>query len=328
MRCVLLLILVLATISGSSAAQGGGLLLVANKGEHTLGIIDPAADRQITTVAETGVTGHEVVASPDGKLAFVPIYGNSGVGLPGTDGSTLDVIDLAQRKIIHTIDFGHGVRPHCPIFGPKDGLLYVTTELDQAITIIDPHTFKIIGKIPTGAAESHMLAISPDGSRGYTANVGPGSVSVLDIPARKLITVIPVTQHVQRISVSPDGQWVFTSDTERPRLAVIGSKSNKVERWTELRGEGYGSASTPDGKWLLVAMPGANGVAVIDLANLSVAKTVSVPAAPQEVLIAPDGKTAYVSCDRSQKVAAIKPADWSVKLIDAGKTADGLAWAK
>jgi YVTN family beta-propeller protein len=301
---------------------------VANKGEHTLGIIDPAAMRQVATVAETGTTGHEVVASPDGKLAFVPIYGNSGVGLPGTDGSTLDVIDLAQRKIIHTIDFGHGVRPHCAIFGPKDGLLYVTTELDKAITIIDPHSFKIIGKIPTGAAESHMLALSPDGSRGYTANVGPGSVSVLDIAARKLITIIPVTQHVQRISVSPDGRWVFTSDTEKPRLAVIDSKSNKVERWIELQGEGYGSASTPDGKWLLVAMPGANGVAVIDLANFTVAKTVSVPAAPQEVLIAPDGKTAYVSCDRSQKVAAIQTADWTVKLIDAGKTADGLAWAK
>jgi DNA-binding beta-propeller fold protein YncE len=75
-------------------------------------------------------------------------------------------------------------------------------------------------------------------------------------------------------------------------------------------------------------MPGANGVAVIDLANFTVAKTVSVPAAPQEVLIAPDGKTAYVSCDRSQKVAAIQTADWTVKLIDAGKTADGLAWAK
>jgi YVTN family beta-propeller protein len=151
---------------------------------------------------------------------------------------------------------------------------------------------------------------------------------VLDIAARKLITIIPVTQHVQRISVSPDGRWVFTSDTEKPRLAVIDSKSNKVERWIELQGEGYGSASTPDGKWLLVAMPGANGVAVIDLANFTVAKTVSVPAAPQEVLIAPDGKTAYVSCDRSQKVAAIQTADWTVKLIDAGKTADGLAWAK
>ncbi|HJT70071.1 MAG TPA: cytochrome D1 domain-containing protein [Terriglobales bacterium] len=325
---MLLAFAVLAGISLMGAVSKQGQLLVANKGEHALGIVDPTAARQLTTVAETGVTGHEVIASPDGKLAFVPIYGNSGVGQPGTDGSTMDVIDLKQQKVVHTVDFGHGVRPHCPMFGPKDGLLYVTTELDKAVAVIDPHTFKIVGSVPTGQPESHMLAISPDGLHGYTANVGPGTVSVLDLTARKTQAVIPVAHHVQRISVSPDGRWVFTSDTEKPRLAVIDAKSNKVDRWIDLPGEGYGSASTPDGKSLLVAMPSANGVAVIDLANLKLTKTINVPPAPQEVLITPDGKSAFVSCDQSQKVAAIQLGDWNVKPIDAGKSADGLAWAK
>jgi YVTN family beta-propeller protein len=305
-----------------------GLVLVANKGEHTMGLIDPGAGRQIATARESGITGHEVIASADGDRAFVPIYGNSGVGQPGTDGSTLDVIDLSSRKLIHTIDFGHGVRPHCPMFGPKDGMLYVTTELDNAVTVIDPHTLNIVGKIPTGAAESHMLAITPDGTRGYTANVGPGSVSVLDMPGRKTLAVIPVTEHVQRISVSNDGRWVFTSDTEKPRLAVIDTSTNKVDRWIPLPSEGYGTAPTPDGKWLLVAMPAAPGVAVVDLSTMQVDRTINLPPAPQEVLVRPDGQVAYVSCDRSRQVAAISLSDWKVeKLIDAGKNADGLAWA-
>lgn len=88
----------------------------------------------------------------------------------------MDVIDLSRREVIQTIDFGHGVRPHCAVFVPKDGLVYVTTELDKAVTIIDPHSFEIVGRVPTGQAESHMVAISPDGSKGYTANVGPGTV--------------------------------------------------------------------------------------------------------------------------------------------------------
>jgi YVTN family beta-propeller protein len=307
----------------------GALLLVANKGEHTLGLIDPVADRQITTVPESGVTGHEVIASPDGRLAFVPIYGNSGVGMPGTDGSTLDVVNLSERRCVHVIDFGHGVRPHCPMFGPKDGLLYVTTELDQAVTVIDPRTFKIIAKVPTGAPESHMLAITSDGMRGYTANVGPGSVSALDLEARKTIAVIPVAGHVQRISVTPDGRWVFTSDTEKPRLAVIDTASNKVDRWITMPATGYGSAVTPDGKWLLIALPNAPGMGVIDVATMQFVRTVSLPPAPQEVLIRPDGKMAYVSCDKSRQVAAVDLSDWKVdKLIDAGKNADGLAWAQ
>jgi YVTN family beta-propeller protein len=310
------------------SSPSNGLLLIANKGDQALGLIDPTAGRQIATVAEGGVTGHEVAASPDGKRAFVPIYGDSGVGLPGTDGSTLAVIDLSERRVIHTIDFGHGVRPHCAVFGPKDGLLYVTTELDKSVTIIDSQTLKIVGNIPTGQAESHMLAISADGRKGYTANVGPGTVSVLDLMGRKTLAVISVAGHVQRISISPDSRWVFTSDTEKPRLAFIDTATNKVDHWIILPGTGYGTASTLDGKWLLVALPDANAVAVVNLSTLQVVKTVSVPPAPQEVLIRPDGQVAYVSCDHSHQVAAINIADWGVKLIDAGSGADGLAWAQ
>jgi YVTN family beta-propeller protein len=311
-----------------AAPSSSDLLLVANKGDQTLGLIDPIAGRQIAAVAEGGVTGHEVAASPDGKRAFVPIYGDSGVGLPGTDGRTLAVIDLGEHKLIHTIDFGHGVRPHCPVFGPKDRLLYVTTELDRSVTIIDPQNLTIVASVPTGQADSHMLAISPDGRYGYTANVGPGTVSVLDLAERKTLAVIPVAGHVQRVSVAPDGRWVFTSDAEKPRLAVIDAATRKVDRWIALPGKGYGIASTPDGKWLLVAVPEANAVAVVDLASLQVVRTIAVPPAPQEILIRPDGQVAYVSCSHSNQVAAIQIGNWSVKLIEAGRGADGLAWAK
>lgn len=313
----------------SLQAAGAGSLIVANKGEHTLGIIDPVAGKQIATVDEEGVTGHEVIASPDGKTAYVPIYGNSGVGKPGTDGDHIVVIDLASRKITGRVDFGHGVRPHCPLFGPKDGLLYVTTEIDKTISIIDPHTLKIVGTVPTGQAESHMLAISHNGQRGYTANVGPGTVSVLDLKARKTLAVIPISKQTQRISVSIDDREVFTSDQTQPRLAVIDAKTNQIKTWVELPGLGYGTAPTPDGKWLVVPMPGVNKVAIVDLRANKVAHVVDVPAAPQESLVSPDGKAAYVSCDSSHKVAVIRTSDWTVeKMIDAGKGVDGLAWAR
>ena len=148
----------------TSKKSANGVLLVCNKGDHTLGIIDTIAGKQFATVDEDGVTGHEVVASPDGKLAFVPVFGNSGVGKPGTDGSVIRVIDIASKKIVNTVDFGRGVRPHCAVIGPKDGLLYVTTELENTITVIDPRSLKIVATIPTGQPESHMLAITSDNS--------------------------------------------------------------------------------------------------------------------------------------------------------------------
>jgi len=306
----------------------GGLLLVANKGDNSVGIIDPVAGKQVAEIAEGGVTGHEIATSPDGKFAYVPIYGNSGVGQPGTDGTNMVVIDLAARKVTGNLDFGKGVRPHCAVFGPKNGLLYVSTELERSISIIDPATLKIVGSVPTGQEQSHMLAITRDGHRGYTANVGPGTVSVLDLDARKTIAVIPISPQVQRISLSVDDSMVFTSDVTKPQLAVIDTATNKIKTWVQMPGLGYGTAPTADGRWLIVALPLIHQVGVVDLTTMKVAHTIEVPTRPQEVIVSPDRKLAYVSCDQSGKVAVISLSDWKLKeIIDAGAGADGLAYA-
>ena len=309
--------------------QAQGRLLVDQKGDRSLAIVDPVQGNVIGDVAEGGVTGHEVAASPDGRLAFVPIYGNSGVGQPGTDGTKIVAIDLAAHKVVGEINFDHGVRPHCPVFGPKDGLLYVTTELDHSITIIDPKTLKVVGSIPTGQPESHMFTISHDGLRGYTANVGPGTVSVLDIKARKTLKIIPVSGNTQRIAVSNDDRWVFTADQTAPRMAVIDTATDSVKTWVKLDGLGYGSAPSKDGRWLLMAIPDQNAVDVIDLKTMTLAHKVEVGKSPQEVLVRPDGKAAYVSCTDSHNVAEIDLATWKVsRMIATGKGTDGLGWAK
>jgi YVTN family beta-propeller protein len=303
-------------------------LLVADKLDQSLAIVDPATGRVLASVPEGGNTGHEVIASPDGKLAFVPIYGNSGVGRPGTDGTNIAVIDIASQKIVGNVAFSHGVRPHCPMIGPKDGLLYVTTEIDTTITIIDPKSLKIVGTLPTGQPESHMLALSHDGQHAYTANVGPGTVSVIDIAVRKVLKVIPISGNTQRIAISPDDKWVFTADQTKPQMAAIDTATNTVAKWIPMEGIGYGSAPTPDGRWLIVAQPDQNKVAVIDLKSMQVARTVPVGDYPQEVIVRPDGKTAYVSCEHANEVAEIDLATWKViRTIPTGKYADGLAWA-
>jgi DNA-binding beta-propeller fold protein YncE len=322
---VFLLVMEAAAIASDSSS---GLLLVANKGDRTLSIIDSVSGNEIAAVPEDGVTGHEVAASPDGKFAYVPIFGSGGVGGPGTDGSLLRVIDLAKHQVVGTVDFGKGVRPHCAVMGPRNGLLYVTTELDESLTVIDPVSLKIVRRIPTGQPESHMLAITSDGRKGYVSNVGPGTVSVLDLDEGKVLTIIPVAPKAQRISISPDDRHVFTADQTKPQLAVIDTGLNKVKTWVELPGVAYGTAPTPDGKWLLAALIARNKVAVLDLATMKLVRTLDVPKAPQEVLVRPDGKVAYVSCDSSAEVAEIDLTGWTVsRLLSAGKGADGLAWA-
>jgi YVTN family beta-propeller protein len=304
------------------------MLLVANKGNQTLGIVDPETGREVAEIPEGGITGHEVAASPDGQTAYVPIYGNSGVGKPGTDGRTMAVIDLANRRVIKTLDFDKPLRPHGAVFGPKNGLLYVTTELANSITVIDPKSLRIVSSIPTGQRESHMLAITHDGQRGYTANVGPGTVSVVDLVAQKPLAIIPISRETQRISLSLDDHWAFTADQTAPRLAVIDTSTNQVKTWVKLPTVAYGTAPTLDGRWLLVTLPAANKVGVLDLESMKIARTIEVDKLPQEILVRPNGEVAYVSCMASGTIAAINLTTWRVdKLISVGPQADGLAWA-
>lgn len=310
----------------ATASAGAETLLVANQHDQSLSVIDTSANKVLATIPVGGVTGHEVAVSPDGKTAYVPIYGNAGVGRAGTDGDSISVIDLAGRKVIGKVEFPHGVRPHCAVWDTKTGMLLVTTEIDKTVSVIDPKTLKVVGAIPTGQGQSHMLVLSTDGRRGYTANVGPGTVSVLDIPSRKMLTVIPISGNTQRIAISRDGSMVFTADQTKPQLAVIDTATNKVKGWVALPAEGYGTATTPDGRWLLVALRTAKKVAVVDLKSLAVTKTVDVGDGPAEIVVSPDGKKAYVACNFSDQVTVIDLTGWKVeRAIAAGKFADGMA---
>jgi YVTN family beta-propeller protein len=300
-------------------------LLVANQGDHTMLVIDPVS-RQ--TVAKVGVdiNGHEVIASPDGRLAYVPIYGNSGVGKPGTDGRTVEVIDIASGRAMEIIDLGKAVRPHCAKFGP-DGMLYVSAELAKAVDVIDPGTRKVVAELPTGQVDSHMFVITPDGSRVYTANVFAGSVSVVDAHKRSLVATIPVAGDVQRISISPDGHTVYTHDEQKPRIAVIDTATNTIAKWWDIPAVVYASAPTPDGKFLIANAPSGK-LLVLDTTTGKLVHSYDIPAALGEPLVWPDGSRAYVSCPQAGTIEILNLKTWELeKPIELTKGVDGLAFA-
>ena len=306
-------------------------LLVVNQGDATVSVVDPESAKAIATIHEAipAMVGHEIAASPDGRLAYLPLYGDSGLGRPGSDGDSLLVLDLNNDQVLRRVSFGRGLRPHCPVLDPTNHLLYVTTELGQSITVIDTETMSIVGSIPTGAEQSHMLVLSHDGRMGYTANVSSGTVSVLDLHARKLLTKVSVAPSIQRISISPDDRPLATADQSSPRLAFLDTGTNTVRSWLPLPSLGYGSVFTRDGKRLLITLPQTGQLAIIDLAAMKVEHVVDVGARPQEVLIRPDGRVAYVSCFGARHVSVVDLSTWQVvHKIDTGEKADGMVWVK
>jgi YVTN family beta-propeller protein len=202
----------------------------------------------------------------------------------------------------------------------------VSAELSNAIYVVDPATGKVAAEIPTGAQESHMFVLSPDGKRAYTANVGSGTVSVLDVQNRSLITIIPVAKTVQRISISTDGRFVFTQDQTAPRIAVIDTATNKLARWIDLPAVVYSSTPIPDGKLLLANAPSGE-LFVIDLSSEKVVMSYHIPAAVGEIAVDAMSTHAYVSCPQKGTVEIL---DLRVGRLEAPLVltpgVDGLVW--
>jgi YVTN family beta-propeller protein len=245
----------------------------------------------------------------------VPIYGDSGVGRPGSDGQTIDVFDLGVATPHRRRSTWAGRRGRTiPSSGRRAALRHDRAHADDHGD--RPKTNQVVDQIPTGQPESHMLLLARDGKRAFTSNVHAGTVSAIDLKAKKVTTVIPVAKIAQRLAFSTDEKWVFTADQDEPRLAVIDAVGNKVSRYVAVPGIVYGTGATPDGHYLVLTLIKDNKVARLDLRTWQVGPALDVPKAPQEVLVRPDGKVAYVSCDASAKVAEIDLVAWKVVASD------------
>ncbi|MDH6179854.1 YVTN family beta-propeller protein [Microbacteriaceae bacterium SG_E_30_P1] len=303
-----------------------GRLLVVCKDDQALEVIDLPSGTTVGSIRASGYTPHEVAATVDGTRAYLPIYSDAWLGDPGTDGRAVDVIDLVGLRVEKTIPLGIPSRPHLPAVGPG-GLLYVGTELDESITVVDPASGELVARLPTGRPQSHMFVLSPDGARAYSANVDTGTVSIIDVATRALVSVVEVADKVNRISISPDGRTVYTADQRNPRLAAIDTDSGDVS-WIDLPALGFGTAVTPDGGKLIVALRWESRIGVIDLADPSRIDVTDVPSEPQAIIIHPDGTHAYSACDADGAVVEVDIARAEVtRTFLVGRNPDGLCWA-
>ena len=153
------------------AQKPGGALLVLSKHDHTLAVVDPAT-LKVLGKAPVGDDPHEVIASSDGKTAYVSNYG-------GGTFHTLAVIDLDGPKALPSIDIGPLRGPHGLTF--VDGKVWFTAEGSKAIARFDPTTQKVDWIMGTGQNRTHMIYVSPDVQQIVTTNVSSGTVSLMSL---------------------------------------------------------------------------------------------------------------------------------------------------
>lgn len=301
------------------AAQRPPLLVVANKQEASATVIDLASGRTLATLP-TGEGPHEAAVSHDGRWAVVTDYGAQ------TPGRSLTVIDLDALAVARTVDLGEYRRPHGVLFLPGDTLLAVTAEANQAVLLVDFRTGAVTA-ISTGAQGTHMVAAPRDGRTLYTANVGSGTVTAIDVATRQTrsAAVAPVTEG---IAVLPDGSQVWVGSNQQHTVTVLDARTLAPIDTLAAPGMPYRLNTDGAGRRVVVTNPMAGSVRVFDAASRQELAAVAMGAGAQPVgsVVSPDGRRAYVALQGTNQAAEVDLETFQVlRRFDTGAGPDGIA---
>jgi len=327
--------LVLAVVSATTVALGAfqsapaaGSLLVLSKGDQTLSVVDPATLKVLGKVP-SGPDPHEVIASADGRMAYIANY-NGG-------GNIITPVDLVEMKELTPIDLGPLRAPHGVTF--VAGKLWFTAEGSKAIASYDPATKKVDWILGTGQNRTHMIHVWPDLSRIVTSNVSSATMTIIERvtgggrgrggPQTDWDeTVVPVGGGAEGFDVSPDGTAIWAANAQDGTISIIDVASKKVTDTLAANVNGANRLKfTPDGRHVFVSSLGGAEVAILDTASKRDARRLKTGRGAAGIQMQPDGTRAYVACTPDDYVAVVDLKTLEVAgRIEAGRQPDGLAW--
>lgn len=292
------------------------LLLVLNKAEHVLVVVDPVALRVVGRVA-TGIGPHEVAVAPDGRTAYVTNYGDRQAG------RSISVVDLGSLTA-RELPLDSLGRPHGVVVAA--GRVYVTAEVNQAVARLDEAATGVDWVARTGQVATHMVVASPDGRTLYTANVGSGNVTRLTL-ASGAVRHIAVGPQPEGIALSPDGRELWVGHNGDGAVSVIAVRTEEVVATLPVGTMPIRLAFTPDGRRVLASDARGDAVVVIDAARREVTGRIPVAGTPIGLVPASDGRRAFVSRTQAGGIAVLDLERLAmVGEVATGLGPDGIAW--
>jgi YVTN family beta-propeller protein len=310
-------------IFAAGAETPSPALLVLNKVDKQLAIVDPASGKVIARVG-VGEGPHEVTVSGNGKFAYVGNYGQQ------TPGSTISVVDLPVQAELLRVDLGPLRRPHGMFF--VDGKVLFTAEQNRLIARYDPVANQVDWLIGTGQATTHMVIANADASLVFTSNIGSNSVSIIERvagPAGWSETVIPVGKAPEGIDWSPDGKEVWTATGGDGGVSIIDVAAKKVMETLSVGSMRTNRLKfTPDGRLVLLSDRDGDELMVLDRVTRKERVRLKMGRYPEGILVTPDSSRAYVAQEGANDIAVIDLRTLTVTAhISPGNGPDGMAWA-
>ncbi|HWB25649.1 MAG TPA: cytochrome D1 domain-containing protein [Chitinophagaceae bacterium] len=310
-------------------------LLALSKANHTLAIVDPTTLKVLATMP-VGSDPHEVIASADGKTAYVTIYGGGSL-------HEINVLDLTTQKPLTTIDTRPLYGPHGITFAV--GKVWFSAEGSKSVGRYDPATGKLDWSMGTGQDRTHMVYVTPDAKTIYTTNINSGTVSILSstmVQPRQPAppgaqpradweqTIVPTSRGSEGFDVSPDGKWLWTASAEDGMITIIDLQAKKQAARIDAKANGANRVKfTPDGKQVFISSLSTGDVLVYDAATRKEVKRINAGHGAAGIEMDAPNHRAFVACSADNYIAVIDLNTLEVTThFDVGGTPDGMAWAE
>jgi PQQ-dependent catabolism-associated beta-propeller protein len=190
------------------------------------------------------------------------------------------------------------------------GTAYVTSEKDDALTLIDTQTLAVKGTVPTCKRGRHIQRMA-DGKL-MVACTDSNAADVIDPATGKSVRRVPLGDEPEAFDISPDGKTVYVSNEDEAEASFIDIASGKVTQAIKVGKEPEGVKVSPDGKTLYVTSEVASLIHVIDVSAGKVVKNVKVGKRPRRMAITPDGKELWVTNELDASVSILSTATHEV----------------
>lgn len=335
-----MLITFLAAALLAPVAGLGETLLVANKSDDTVDLID-LATRESRATLPTGHAPHEIAVSADGRAAAITNYGDR-----ESPGSSLTVVDVGTATVLRTIDLGRHTRPHGIRFVDADKVV-VTTEGSSHLLLVDVFAGRIEREVETSQEISHMVATGPSDSRAFVANIGSGTVTVVDLEIGRKVGDIATGAGAEGIALAPNAEEIWVGNRGDDTLSVIDPQTLDILATVPCPGFPIRIAFTPDGSRALVSAARTGEIVVFDAtrrqesmrAKLDLSNAANAAErlfgdrfgdspVPVGLVTSPDGRTAWVAATQADVIVAFDPETLEVReLLVAGHEPDGMAYS-
>ncbi|MEM7741298.1 MAG: beta-propeller fold lactonase family protein [Pseudomonadota bacterium] len=249
----------------------------------------------------------------------------------GFEGNTLHLFNVETAEALGSISLGDSRGPHGLKWIPGTSRVIVTTEISQDVVVIDIADRSIVRAVRTDQEGTHMVALSPNTKRAYTANTGSGSFTVIDLESLTKIRDIKAGEGTEAISVTPDGREIWVGNNRSRSIMVF--RPETFERIDTVTTEGVPIRVevSPDGQLVAVSHPYKGQVTFYDrFTRERVGRTNLIEqdlAFPVTLLFSPTGDVVWAAATGSASVAEISTKDFSVlRVLPAAAGSDGLGY--